>query len=421
MDKKNKCLYALLVINFLSIIYYLFYFIKFNHTPAPFIYDKNDTFMDFFNTLYWSYDINRYEIWQSIYPPLNFIFLKIINFIITGGFYTEPFDMRQNNTGLVSFIVISFFLMPLFILKSYDWLNIKGKISVFLIFVTSAPFLFTLERGNLIIYSLPILYFFFHKESISRIISLSFLINIKPYLGVLLIPSFLRNKYKECIMLILYSATIYIFTSIYLGSGFFAFIKNLFIFDKSIFSLRELMALPSTISAHIIFLSSAELPFLTSNLLGKYFVICLYYFGYAFLIMVFLYTVFRFRNVLNHKDYTCLFIFALTNFFYQVGGYSIIFYFVFIPYIYKNYRFLLYFLVPLFLPLDIFPVYSDLLPLYYSYLYGDFTEVYYTLGLGSLLRPILNYLLLFFMCILIIEKFSNIYIPFTKGKTNERL
>ena len=222
-------------------------------------------------------------------------------------------------------------------------------------------------------------------------------------------------------MLILYSATIYIFTSIYLGSGFFAFIKNLFIFDKSIFSLRELMALPSTISAHIIFLSSAELPFLTSNLLGKYFVICLYYFGYAFLIMVFLYTVFRFRNVLNHKDYTCLFIFALTNFFYQVGGYSIIFYFVFIPYIYKNYRFLLYFLVPLFLPLDIFPVYSDLLPLYYSYLYGDFTEVYYTLGLGSLLRPILNYLLLFFMCILIIEKFSNIYIPFTKGKTNERL
>ncbi len=423
MDKKNKWLFVLLAINLISIIYYILYFIKLNHTPAPFIYDKNDTFMDFFNTLYWAYDTTRYETWQSIYPPLNFLFLKFVNFIISGGIYSEPFDIRHNNPGLIWFILISFFLVPIFTLKSYDWLNIKEKICVFFIFISSAPFLFTLERGNLIIYALPLLYLFFININISRAFSLSLLINIKPYFGVFLIPPLLRKKYQDFFLFVLFSAIIYIFSSVIIGPEFLFFLKNLFIFDENIFSLREVMSLPSSITSHIIFFSNIESSFLTSSLLlsGKYLIVNLLYFGYIALIILFLYVTFRFRNVLTHKDYICLFIFGLTNFFYQVGGYSIIFYFILVPYIYKNYRFLLYFIIPLFMPLDIVPVFSDLLPNSYSFLYGGFTRVDYTLGLGSFLRPILNYLLLFFMCILIIEKFGNIYLPFTKGKKNEKL
>jgi len=421
MNKKNKWLYVLLGINLISIIYYVLYFIKFNHTPAPFIYDKSDTFMDFFNTLHWSYDATRYETWQSIYPPINFLFLKFVNFIISDGIYTEPFDIRHNNPGLIWFIIISFFLMPIFALKSYDWLNLKGKICVFLIFITSAPFLFTLERGNLIMYTLPFLYLFFYNINIYRAVSFSLLINIKPYFGVFLIPTFMRKKYRDFFLFILFSATVYIFSSVIIGPEFLFFLKNLFTFNENIFSLREVMSLPLTITSHIIFFSNADLSILTSSLLGKFLIVNLLYIGYISLIILFLYVIFRFKNILNHKDYICLFVFGLTNFFYQVGGYSIISYFILVPHIYKNYRFLIYFLIPLFMPLDIVPVFNDLLPYSYSFLYGGFTEVNYTLGLGSLLRPILNYLLLFFMCIMIIKRFGNINLPFTKGKKNEKL
>lgn len=419
MDIKFKWLHVFLAINIFSIVYYALYFIKFNHTPSPFIYDKGDTFMDFFNTLYWSYDINRYTVWQSIYPPLNFLFLKLVNLIISGGIYTEPFDMRHNGQNLIQFIIISFMLMPLIILKSYDWLCIKEKICVYLIFISSLPFLFVLERGNLIVYSLPILYIFFNSEKLSKMFFLSVLVNIKPYFGILVMTSFFKKNYYELFIFFICSSVIYIFSSMMLGPEFLEFIKNLFVFDKSIFSLREVMALPSTILSHIIFLSNAELSSVTDSFVGKYLLINFFYALYLLLLLLFLCTIIFFRNKLCHKELICLLIIGLTNFFYQIGGYSIIFYFIIIPYIYKNYRFLLYFIIPLFLPLDMLQIFSDTLPYSYSYLFGGYAEINYSLGAGSLIRPILNYLLLFFMCISMLERFTNINLPYI-GKLNEK-
>ena len=71
------------------------------------------------------------------------------------------------------------------------------------------------------------------------------------------------------------------------------------------------------------------------------------------------------------------------------------------------------------MPLDMIELYSDILSQRYSYLYGGYTEINYSLGAGSLIRPILNYLLLFFMCYLIIGKYTNINLPYI-GKLNEK-
>jgi len=204
-----------------------------------------------------------------------------------------------------------------------------------------------------------------------------------------------------------------------IGPEFLEFIKNLFVFDKSIFSLRELMALPSTILSHIIFLSNAELSFVTDSFVGKYLLINFFYALYLLLLLLFLCTIIFFRNKLCYKEIIFLLIIGLTNFFYQIGGYSIIFYFIIIPYIYKNYRFLLYFIIPLFLPLDMLQIFSDTLPYSYSYLFGGYAEINYSLGAGSIIRPILNYLLLFFMCISMFERFTNINLPYI-GKLNEK-
>tara|TARA_B110000240_G_C13286267_1_gene362283 strand:- start:382 stop:585 length:204 start_codon:yes stop_codon:yes gene_type:complete len=64
-------------------------------------------------------------------------------------------------------------------------------------------------------------------------------------------------------------------------------------------------------------------------------------------------------------------------------------------------------------------IFSDTLPYSYSYLFGGYAEINYSLGAGSLIRPILNYLLLFFMCISMLERFTNINLPYI-GKLNEK-
>ena len=75
--------------------------------------------------------------------------------------------------------------------------------------------------------------------------------------------------------------------------------------------------------------------------------------------------------------------------------------------------------MPLFLPLDLVPIFTDILYNQNSYLYGGITDVYYTLGIGSIIRPILNYLLLFFMCLLMLERYANINLLYI-GKLNEK-
>jgi len=79
-NEYNLVLVLILIINALGLAYYISHVIEYGYLPSPFVYDKSDTFMDLFNTMYWAYYEGRYTDWGSVYPPLGFLFLKIINF-----------------------------------------------------------------------------------------------------------------------------------------------------------------------------------------------------------------------------------------------------------------------------------------------------------------------------------------------------
>jgi len=56
------------ILQLAAVVHYVNYFDAYGYLPAPFIYDKHDTFMDFFNVLYWAGDEGRYTDWHSVYP-----------------------------------------------------------------------------------------------------------------------------------------------------------------------------------------------------------------------------------------------------------------------------------------------------------------------------------------------------------------
>ena len=53
------------------------FFSQNSYLPQPFVFDTNDTFMDWFNTAYWANNPGAYDVWRSIYPPLSFVFLDL--------------------------------------------------------------------------------------------------------------------------------------------------------------------------------------------------------------------------------------------------------------------------------------------------------------------------------------------------------
>jgi len=66
-----------LLLNIAGLWYYIDYFASNGYLPSPFVYDKSDTFMDLFNTMYWVYDDGRYTDWGSVYPPLGFFYFEV--------------------------------------------------------------------------------------------------------------------------------------------------------------------------------------------------------------------------------------------------------------------------------------------------------------------------------------------------------
>ena len=252
IEKNLIFLLLFFIINLAGLIYFHHYYINNGYLPSPFLYNKADTFMDFYNTLYWSNNDGRYTEWKSVYPPLNFIILRLINFYPTGEITNNPFSLRENSSYLVLILIIFYLLSNVLILKTKYWkeFNSNEKILIYLSLIISSPVLFSIERGNLILICPAIFALVTICSGIKRAFYIALLINIKPYFIILNIYYIVKKDWKGLFNTLILSGAVFLITAILLGGEFYGFFKNIFDFsqNKSIFSLRELMAMPSSIS-----------------------------------------------------------------------------------------------------------------------------------------------------------------------------
>ncbi len=132
------------------LVYCGWFFDQKGYLPQPFFYEPSDTFMDWFNTAYWSRDPGAYDSWRTIYPPLTFVVVRMLGFD----------RCYVSNEGLPS--------------RDCDWLGIVAILTMFVINVVlcwltfrkidrrtawqrtialsmGMPMLFALERGNILL------------------------------------------------------------------------------------------------------------------------------------------------------------------------------------------------------------------------------------------------------------------------------
>jgi hypothetical protein len=408
-------LWVFLGINLLGLMFYINYFYENQYLPSPFVHDKTNTFMDFFNTMQWAYDEGRYSEWRSVYPPLVFIFLKFINIVFLGGPPADAEAIRQNSPLLITFLIIIYLLIPISVMRTNIWKDIllKNKIILFFIIIFSSPMLFALERGNIILIAPILISLMISNAGFLRSFSIAVLINIKPYFALLLLFYLTQKDWKGLIYCTAVSGLLFLITGLVLDENFHLFFLNLLNFSQqeSLFSPREVLALPSSVSVFSYVLKNPDVfrfagQFLSFNLIEDI-VLCIDFFKIFLIGFVLLFLLLK-GNKFKSAEIFSLLILLITNLGVSVGGYTLIFYICLIPIILEMKFFKIIFIILFVLssPLDVISLMHNSLGFQEVYLSGDRVNIDWNLGLGSFVRPVFNMVFLIIIAMEVYFKYE---------------
>lgn len=190
------------------------------YLPQPFVFDTNDTFMDWFNTAYWAQNPGAYTVWGSIYPPLSFVFLDV--FAMPGCYLQSSFHARDCD-WFARGAIYGFYLLDVALL----WLSFRRADPRTAPMRTIAlglglPLLFTLERGNLILACFacfilahgPLL-----RSKRWRALATAATINFKPYLVLPVMALAVRRRWRPLELAGIATIALYCLTLVWVGSG----------------------------------------------------------------------------------------------------------------------------------------------------------------------------------------------------------
>ena len=141
--------------------------------------DKNDIFMDYFNSIFYSLN-DPYTEYKVIYPPLITAIYELIGHWITIDPPLDGFDIRASYTGMFSYVLLT--MVAVFVMHSLLRRNRDSKVDVrneilILLLIFSYPMLFTVMRGNCIVYSLifTILFLYGYRSESPTVRCLSYI------------------------------------------------------------------------------------------------------------------------------------------------------------------------------------------------------------------------------------------------------
>ena len=197
--KASHILYGIAAIQTINVICYAFFLVNNGYLPAPFLMDKSDTFMDFFSPLFWVIKGGFYSEFHSVYPAINYYFLKLFTLGIAPDFILDARQLRAFSPAIgVTYLVFCVGVVGLVSnLGMWKKVGQGHRPIIFITFLFSMPVLFALERANLIFFGLLFLGLYLNASNdLLKVIFLSILINIKPYFLFFLIPYLNKNEFN---------------------------------------------------------------------------------------------------------------------------------------------------------------------------------------------------------------------------------
>lgn len=418
--KNNSYLVVFAIIQLLVLAYYLVYLQENGYLPSPFLHDKSNTFMDLYNTSCWFSRDEYYSVWNSVYPPINFLFLQMINVLSGAGTCTNtPEIYRAENIWLIGPFFIMVLMLPLAIISACKKQNIIGefdtmqKILLYVVIVLSPSVLFALERGNLIFLSVfAIVYLLSMDNEKYRAFLIAILINLKPYFLVLSLYYLAKRDFNTFVLVPIMSAIVFVVSGALLGDNYWLFFYNLLDFSghEALFSKREVLSFPSSVSSFAYVFASIE-PFPILSFLNSEDVSALIGLSKNLLLLIAIIIYIRNGAILNPQESFFFLMVIVTNIGVSVGGYSLLFYLPFLPYLIMTRRSSVQNSVILICVLmlnmsifDLFYLVSQDIGYQFSFLGSKDVIVEWSITLGSVLRPLLNIILLMLVTFFMVQK-----------------
>lgn len=208
---------------------------------------NSDTFMDFFNSVVNTH-ANPYDA-KVIYPAICSLIFRLIYLMIRPMDFgaavsnpdksAQPPEIKLYQTFMFTYIIFMVVVMVMFFLALNALMKSRGngeKAFMALFCIMSAPFLFLIERGNILILSLVFAMLFVayydHKSRLVRelaLVCLAFSICIKLYPVVFAVLLLNEKKYKELIRAAIYTVIVFFLPFVFFGGfeGVAQFVTNL--------------------------------------------------------------------------------------------------------------------------------------------------------------------------------------------------
>lgn len=209
--------------------------------------NNTDSFMDFFNSVVNTYN-NPYDA-SVIYPPvcsiihkLLFLMIRPVDFdevIVDWHKSSQPAALKLYQSFMFIYVIYILILIGLFVFAVNallkDRSNSEKSLMAF-VCILSSPFLFLLDRGNIVGFSIVFAMLFFayydHERRWIRefaLICLALSVAIKIYPAVFAVILINEKKIKEFFRATLYSAIAFFVPFVFYGGieGIFKFVKNM--------------------------------------------------------------------------------------------------------------------------------------------------------------------------------------------------
>ncbi len=194
-------------------------------TVSNLLFNKDDVFMDFFNSVV---DCSGDAYGESgvIYPPLVVLFYKFCSMFFNID-SMKASEVRETSLGMIIFVCFTIVSYILFAKLIYKYKNgsfaNKSLFAFFTLF--SFPMIYLIERGNIIVLVLPLLLYFVneydsdvkYKRHLAYIcLAISVAIKIYPvFFGLLLLKK--KKNFKNILLCIFYGAVFFFIPFIFVG------------------------------------------------------------------------------------------------------------------------------------------------------------------------------------------------------------
>lgn len=167
------------------------------YLPQPFYADPKDSWMDGYNSAWWAYEGHIYDDWASIYPPLNFIFLRLLT--VARCYDSDPLLLRDCDQLLIGVLTGFFFLNVVIAWKCFRMADARTALPRALAVGFGLPALMSLERGQLLIVATTFFFLGFGpllRSARGRMLAAAIAINFKPYFVIPTLLQLLAGRWR---------------------------------------------------------------------------------------------------------------------------------------------------------------------------------------------------------------------------------